>query len=145
MGHCDDFNTEADRSMNKLEAISSQSAAPAIGPYSQGIIAGDFLYVSGQLPSSHDGSPVPDGIGAQTRLVLHNIEAIAREAGCTLADLAKLTVFMTDLSKLESVNEAMASMLNTPYPARSTVQVTALPKSSQIEIDAVLKLADKGE
>ena len=126
--------------MENTKAISSQDAPVAIGPYSQAVAAGGFLYVSGQLPLVSGSGAMPTDIGEQTRVSLRNIDAIARAANCTLRDVVKLTVFMTDLSEFATVNEVMASTLTAPYPARCTVEVSALPKSAQIEIDAVLKL-----
>lgn len=131
--------------MHTPEAVTSQDAPAAIGPYSQAIAAGGFLFVSGQLPLPSDGGPMPTEIGEQARASLRNIEAIARARHCTLRDVVKLTVFMTDLSGFGSVNEAMASMLTAPYPARATVEVSALPKSAQIEIEAVLVLPSRKE
>ncbi len=125
--------------MNTLEAVSSPNAPSAIGPYSQGVAVGGFLFVSGQLPIPADGSAVPQDIGSQAQISLRNIEAIAIAAGGSLKDVVKLTVFMTDLSGFSAVNEMMASTLSAPYPARSTVEVSALPKGAQIEIEAILR------
>lgn len=83
---------------------------------------------------------MPADIGEQAQACLRNIEAIARSAGCSLANAVKLTVYMTDLSGFATVNEVMASMLTAPYPARATVEVSALPKSAEIEIEAILAL-----
>lgn len=88
---------------------------------------------------------MPRDIGEQARVSLQNLEAIARSANGSLRDVVKLTVYMTDLSEIQTVNEVMASVLGTPYPARSTVGVASLPKGAQIEIDAVLKLSNPQE
>lgn len=127
------------------EAFATNDAPSAIGPYSQAIAAAGLLYVSGQLPLSANGVDMPEGIGEQARASLRNVEAIAQSAGCTLGDVVKLTIYMTDLQGFAQVNEVMASMLSRPYPARATVEVSALPRSAQIEIEAVVALpANKG-
>lgn len=127
-------------STHKFQAISSSNAPTAIGPYSQAIAAGGFLFVSGQLPLSADGTTMPDDIGAQAQASLSNIAAIAQSAGCTLKDVVKLTVYMADLSGFATVNDVMAATFTAPYPARATVEVAALPKAAGIEIEAVLAL-----
>lgn len=123
-----------------LQAFSTNNAPAAIGPYSQAVAIGGLLYVSGQLPLSANAGEMPAGIGEQARASLRNVEAIAQSAGCTLGDVVKLTIYMTDLQGFAQVNEVMASMLSQPYPARATVEVSALPKSAQIEIEAVVAL-----
>ncbi|MGO4391183.1 Rid family detoxifying hydrolase [Variovorax sp. M-6] len=130
--------------MHSTQAITSPDAPEAIGPYSQAIAAGGFLYVSGQLPLTK-ASVMPRDIGEQARVSLQNLEAVARSANGSLRDVVKFTVYMTDLSEFQTVNEVMASVLVAPYPARSTVGVASLPKGAQIEIEAVLKLADPKE
>ena len=88
---------------------------------------------------------MPADIGDQARLSLQNIEGIGRSMGCTVKDAIKLTVYMTDLSGFAKVNEVMTSMLTAPYPARATVEVAGLPKSAQIEIEAILALPTQQE
>lgn len=128
------------RPARALQAFSTNDAPSAIGPYSQAIAAAGLLYVSGQLPLSANGVDMPADIGEQARACLRNVEAIAQSAGCTLGDVVKLTIYMTDLRGFAQVNEVMASMLSRPYPARATVEVSALPKSAHIEIEAVVAL-----
>lgn len=128
--------------MTKLQAVTTPDAPSAIGPYSQAIAVGGLLFISGQLPVSPVDGTMPADVGDQARMSLSNIEAIARAAGGSLGDVAKFTVYMTDLSEFSKVNEVMASMLNAPYPARATIEVSALPKAAQIEIEAVLALPD---
>ncbi len=122
----------------KKEQISTKEAPGAIGPYSQGIAAGPFVFTSGQLPlNAATGALESADISAATRLCLTNVEAILRAAGCTLADIVKTTVFLVDLSDFAAVNEAYAAFFKEAPPARSCVQVAALPKAACIEIEAV--------
>jgi len=120
------------------KAIATASAPKAIGPYSQAVAAGDTVYVSGGIPLDPvTGGVVGGDIKTQTERVLTNIEAILKEAGLGLNDVVKTTVFMTDLSSFAEMNETYAGFFKEPFPARTTVQVSALPKGVQIEIDAV--------
>ncbi len=129
--------------MSKKE-IASKKAPAAIGPYSQGIRAGGFLFVSGQIPVEPvAGETIKGGIVAQTRQVLHNIEMILKEAGLTMADVVKTTVYLKDLSQFAEMNGAYGEFFSPPYPARATVEVKGLPKGVMIEIDAIA-LAEKG-
>ncbi|MBR2067452.1 MAG: RidA family protein [Solobacterium sp.] len=118
------------------EAICANNAPKAIGPYSPAIKIGDFIYVSGQLPILPDsGEIVEGGIDAQAKQSLNNIQAILEEVGLTMDHIVKTNIFMTDLSEFGIVNEIYGSYFNEPYPARSTVQVAALPKNAKIEIE----------
>jgi 2-iminobutanoate/2-iminopropanoate deaminase len=124
--------------MSHPQAVATAAAPPAVGPYSQAMMAGNLLFVSGQLPIDGAGSPLPEGIAQQTRQVLANLAAIARAADVPMERAVKLTVYLTDLAHFPVVNEIMAATLKPPYPARSTVQVAALPRGALLEIDAVL-------
>ena len=118
--------------------IVSENAPAAIGPYSQGIEANGFVYVSGQLPIDPISGKFPDGgVGALTKQSLDNISAILYEAGLTLREVVKTTVFLTNMNDFTEMNEAYASYFEDVAPARSAVEVKALPKGARIEIEAV--------
>lgn len=123
--------------MSKVIPITAPEAPRPVGPYSQGIVAQGLLFASGQLPLDAAGSTMPDGIQEQARLVLANLEAVARAAGSSLAQALKLTVYMTDLGEFPLVNEIMAAALVEPYPARATIGVAALPRGARVEIEGV--------
>jgi 2-iminobutanoate/2-iminopropanoate deaminase len=123
------------------QIIATKNAPAAIGPYSQAVRAGDYLYVSGQIPLAADGSAGPDEISAQTRQVLANLKAILSEAGASFADVVKTTVFMTDLEEFAKMNAVYADAFKENPPARATVQVARLPRGVRVEIEAVAWLA----
>lgn len=121
------------------QAISSPNAPKALGPYSQAIKLGDFVYLSGQIPMDPStGEIVPGGIQEQTQQVLKNIEAVLAEMDLEIRHVVKTTVFMTDLSEFDAMNQIYAVYFNEPFPARSTVQVAALPKGAKIEIECTV-------
>ena len=127
--------------MTNKKIISTAAAPAAIGPYSQAVQVGSFVFCSGQIPL--DPTPmeiVSGGIEAQAVRVLDNMRAVAEAAGAQLQDAVKLTIFLTDLADFGIVNETMKRYFDAPYPARSTVQVSALPKGANIEIEATLAL-----
>ena len=127
--------------MKKADPISTTQAPKAIGPYSQGIVAGQFLFVSGQLPINPDKGKMVDGdIAARAEQVFDNISAIVRSAGGSMADVVKVTLFLTDMADFQQVNEVYSRHFQTPYPARSAVQVSALPLGSNIEAEAIVYL-----
>ena len=127
--------------MTTLEQVHSDSAPAAIGPYSQAIKAGPLVFLSGQIPLDPKSMEiVSDDIAAQTHQVFKNLIALADAAGGSLSSAAKLTIYLTDLSDFAVVNEIMAGYFSEPYPARATIQVSALPKGSAVEIDAILAL-----
>jgi len=122
-------------------AITTSHAPAAIGPYSQAIACGDLVFISGQLPiDPATGKLVEAPIADRTRQVMRNLEAIARAAGGELAGIVKTTIFLTDLVDFQTVNGTYGEFFPTNPPARSTVQVAALPLGSNIEIEAVLQL-----
>ncbi|MFC3337352.1 RidA family protein [Paracandidimonas soli] len=122
-----------------MKAIVSTSAPGAIGPYSQAILCGGFLFVSGQLPiDPQSGNLVSSDIAEQTDQVLANIRAIAVAAGTDTGKTVKTTIFLTDLGSFQAVNERYAKFFQEPFPARSTFQVAALPKGAKIEIEAII-------
>jgi 2-iminobutanoate/2-iminopropanoate deaminase len=112
-------------------------APGAIGPYSQGIDAGALVFVSGQTPLRADGSMAPGGVAEHAEQCLSNIREILAAAGLSMKDVVKTTVFLTDLGRFSEMNEVYARHFAAPYPARSTVQVSALPKGADVEIEAV--------
>ena len=121
------------------EAISPAGAPPALGPYSHAIRVGDLLFCSGQVPidPAHPGGPVVGDIRAQTRRVLENIRVLLASQGLDFRHVVKSTVFMTNLAEFQGMNEVYAEVFPAPYPARSTVQVAALPRASAVEIEVV--------
>ena len=121
-----------------MKALSTTAAPAAIGPYSQAIMAGDTVYVSGQLPiNPSTGEFAEGGIKEQARQSLNNIKNILAEAGMTMQQVVKVTVLMTDMSDFAAVNEVYTEFFSVPYPARSAFAVAALPKGGAIEIEAV--------
>ncbi len=121
------------------QPIHTDSAPAAIGTYSQAIRAGDTVYLSGQIPLDPQTMElVSGGAELQIRQVFDNLMAVAEAAGGTLADVAKLTVYLTDLGDFSTVNEVMAEYFTEPYPARAAIGVAQLPKGATVEMDAVL-------
>jgi len=120
--------------------MSTPKAPQAIGSYSQAIKVDEHIYCSGQIPLRADGSMVEGSIAEQTEQVLVNLQAVLEEAGASLEDVVKTTIYLTDLSDFEAVNEVYGSYFPKNPPARATVQVSALPKGAKIEIEAVAVL-----
>jgi 2-iminobutanoate/2-iminopropanoate deaminase len=117
-------------------AVTSKSAPAPIGPYSQGVDAG-AVYCSGQIGLDPSTGSLVEGVVGQTNRALSNIDAVLRAAGLGLGDVVKTTVFMVDLAEFAQMNEEYAKHFSHPFPARSTVQVAALPKGAKVEIDAI--------
>ncbi len=123
----------------KKQIIHTDAAPKAIGTYSQAVKVGDTVYLSGQIPLVPSSMELADGgMEAQIRQVFANLDAVARAAGGTLADVVKLNVFLTDLTHFPLVNQIMADYFKEPYPARAAIGVAALPRGSQVEMDAVM-------
>ena len=120
-----------------MQIISTPDAAQAIGPYSQAIKAGGFIFTSGQIALKPDGEFVVGGVEAQSRQVLQNLAAILKEAGATLQDAVKTTIFLADMGDFAAVNEIYAAAFGEHKPARSTVQVAKLPKGALVEIEVI--------
>ncbi|MBQ8675112.1 MAG: RidA family protein [Bacteroidaceae bacterium] len=121
-----------------MKALSTTKAPAAIGPYSQGIEAGGFVYVSGQLPiDPSTGEFAEGGIQAEARQSLTNIRNILAEAGLGMQNVVKVTVLLADIKNFAAVNEVYAEFFEAPYPARSAFAVAALPKGANIEIEAI--------
>ncbi|NKB34636.1 MAG: RidA family protein [Pseudomonadales bacterium] len=127
--------------MANKEAIQTAEAPAAIGPYSQAIKSGSLVFLSGQIPLDPETMQlVGDNIEEQTQQVFKNLTAVTKAAGGTLDDLLKLTIFLTDLNEFAAVNAIMAEHFAEPYPARATIEVSALPKGAVIEIEAILSV-----
>ena len=121
--------------------IATDQAPAAIGPYSQAVRAGDTVYFSGQIPlDPATGGLVAGDITAQTRRVFDNLAAVAKAAGGSLAQIVRVGIYVTDLANFAAVNAVMAEYFQQPYPARSTIEVSALPKAAQVEVDAIMAL-----
>ena len=124
--------------MSTRNAISSPDAPPAIGPYSQGIQTGSFVFLSGQIPLVRDtGKFVDGGITEQTEQVIANIKALLATQKLDLGDVVKATVFLADMGEFTAMNEVYAKHFTGTPPARSTVQVARLPKDARVEIEVV--------
>ena len=121
--------------------IQTDQAPQAIGTYSQAVKTGNTVYLSGQIPLDPASMELVDGdMAAQIRRVFDNLSAVAEAAGGSLADIAKLNVFLPDLGHFALVNEIMAEYFSEPYPARAAVGVASLPKGAQVEMDAIMEL-----
>ncbi len=119
--------------------IKPANAAPALGPYNHAVRLGDFLYCAGQIPidPAHPTGPLPADIRAQTERVLENIKIILDDQKLSFASVIKTTVFMTNLGDFAAMNEVYARHFTADFPARSTVQVAALPRGAQVEIEVI--------
>ncbi len=121
--------------------VSTEQAPAAIGPYSQAVRAGNTVYFSGQIPlDPATGALIEGDITAQTRRVFDNLTSVAVAAGGSLAQIVRVGIYVTDLTNFAAVNAVMAEYFQQPYPARSTIEVSALPKAAQVEVDAVMVL-----
>ena len=119
-------------------AISSPLAPKAIGPYSSALRAGDWLFISGQVPfDPATGQLIAGDIATQTRRVLDNIGALVGAAGLAFTDIVRTTVFLADMNDFTAMNDVYQTCFSEPYPARSTVQAARLPRDARIEIDAI--------
>lgn len=121
--------------MKKL--VNSEFAPAAAGPYSQAIDAGELVFVSGQLPVRLADGLLPENIEEQTRTSLNNVAEVLKAAGCTMDDVVKTTVFLSDIANFTVVNGIYAEYFAAPYPARSCFQVAALPKGALVEVEAI--------
>jgi len=120
------------------QIVQSPDAPAAIGPYSQAVLAGNTLYMSGQIPLDPRTGQLVEGIEAQAHQVFRNLAAVAAAAGASLNDIVKLSILLIDLGEFTKVNEIMATYMSAPYPARATYQVAGLPPGARIEIEATL-------
>jgi 2-iminobutanoate/2-iminopropanoate deaminase len=121
--------------------IKTDRAPAAIGPYSQGVVSGNLLFTSGQLPIDPATGKIPEGsIEDKAHIVFKNLEAIAKEAGTSLDNAVKTTVFLADIANFQAVNSVYAQYFKEPYPARSAFQVAALPLGADVEVEAIFQL-----
>lgn len=119
--------------------ISTDQAPAAIGPYSQAVRSGDTVYFSGQIPLDPGSGHMVDGnIEIQVRRVFDNLKAVCMAAGGNLSDIVRVGIYVTDLGHFAQVNAVMAEYFAKPYPARSTIEVSALPKGALVEVDAIM-------
>jgi 2-iminobutanoate/2-iminopropanoate deaminase len=121
------------------QAISTGGAPGAIGPYSQAIRSGDMLFCSGQLGLEPVSGELADGVEAQAERALRNLQSVLDAAGLGFDDVVKTTIFLTDIGDFAAVNAVYARFMPDPSPARSTVQVAALPKGGLVEIEAIAR------
>lgn len=123
------------------DAISTEAAPKAIGPYSQAVRAGSLVFVSGQIPLDPSTGALVDGdIAAQTHRVFANLKAILEAAGTSLDHVVRATVYLADMNDFGTVNEVYGSYFSSPAPARATVQAARLPKDARVEIDVIAAL-----
>ena len=120
------------------QVIHTENAPAAIGTYSQAILVGNTLYLSGQIALDPYSMELVEGIEAQIRRVFDNLKAVCEAAGGSLADIAKLNIFMTDLSHFQLVNQIMGEYFAQPYPARAALGVASLPKGALVEMDGIV-------
>ena len=119
--------------------VQTDKAPAAIGPYSQGVTVGNLTFVSGQIPLNPDTMKVEsEDFGDQAEQVFKNLKAVTEASGASLADIAKLTVFLTDLSNFAEVNEVMQRYFSAPFPARAAIGVASLPLGVHVEIEAIV-------
>lgn len=127
--------------MANKEIINTSKAPSAIGSYSQAVKVNNTVYISGQIHIDPNTNELTSGsITEKIELVINNLEAICNEAGGSLTDIVKLNVFLKDLNDFPILNEMMAKYFTKPYPARAAVQVAALPKDADVEIDAIMEI-----
>lgn len=120
-----------------MKLISTEQAPAAIGPYSQALDLGNLVYLSGQIPVNPTTGVIPESIEEQTKQSMENVSAILQEAGLTLSNVVKTTIFLSDLADFAAMNAVYESFLAKPYPARSCVQVAAIPKGAKVEIECI--------
>lgn len=121
----------------KKEIILSSKAPAAIGPYSQAVRVGEFIYTSGQLPIDYKTGEMPDTIEEQTKQSLQNVKAILEEAGSDMSKVFKIVVFLSDMNNFSKMNGVYSEYFSENYPARSAVQVARLPKDALVEIEVI--------
>ncbi len=122
------------------QRIATEKAPAAIGPYSQGMVCGTLLFTSGQIPVEPSTKAVPDDVAAQARQSLENVKAVVEAGGSSMDRVVKTTVFLADMGDFAAVNQVYSTYVAEPFPARSCVQVAALPLGVKVEIEAVAVL-----
>ena len=121
------------------DAITSDTLPPSVGPFSAGIRAGELIFLSGQIGSDPDTDTLVPGVAAQTDQAIRNLAAVLEAAGRTLDDVQRVGVYLTDMGNFAAMNEVYARHFGTPYPARTTIGVAALPLGAAVEIDCVAR------
>ena len=129
--------------MTDRAQVHTDAAPAAIGPYSQAIRAGGFVFTAGQVGAEPSDGALADGVAAQADRALRNLAAVLAEAGSSFERVVKTTIFLTDMGDFQAVNEVYASHLAPPYPARSTITVKALPKGALVEIEMIAVASDE--
>ncbi len=125
-----------------IKTVNTEAAPAAIGPYSQAVVAGGLLFVSGQIPlDPASGEIVDGGLPAQTRRVLDNMKAVVEAGGSSMDNVVKVTIYITDMKQFAVVNEIYGNYFSDPFPARACVQVSELPKGVEVEMDAIAQLS----
>lgn len=124
--------------MNK--AIHTEQAPAALGPYSQAIQTGNLMFVSGQIGINPETGQMVEGIKSQTKQVLQNIEAIVKQAGADLSKAVKFSIYLNSMDDFAIVNEIYGNFLQKPYPARSTMEISKLPKDALVEMDVIINM-----
>ncbi len=122
-----------------MNVVSTSNAPAAIGPYSQALDLGDLVFVSGQIPVNPATGLMADTVEEQAAQSLANIKAILAEAGLTMANVVKTVIFLADINDFAAVNQVYTQAFSEPYPARSCVQVAAIPKGAKLEIECIAK------
>jgi 2-iminobutanoate/2-iminopropanoate deaminase len=128
--------------MTARRGVHTDAAPAAIGPYGQAVRAGEFVFTAGQIGADPSTGALADGVAAQADRALRNLAAVLLAAGTDLGHVVKATIFLTDMADFTTVNEVYAGYLSAPFPARSTVAVSALPKGALVEIEVVALAAD---
>lgn len=121
-------------------ALYTENAPEPIGPYSQAVLSGDYLYLSGQIGLDPATGNLSDTVAGEARQAMENLRAVLREADLDFPDVVQTRIYLTDLADFDTVNAVYAEYLNEPYPARATVQVAGLPKGARVEIEMVAKV-----
>ena len=129
--------------MTDRAQVQTDAAPAAIGPYSQAIRVGGFVFTAGQVGAEPSDGALADGVAAQADRALRNLAAVLAEAGSSFDRVVKTTIFLTDMGDFQAVNEVYASHLAPPYPARSTITVKALPKGALVEIEMIAVASDE--
>lgn len=119
------------------KTIQTKAAPEAVGPYSQGIVTDNLVFVSGQLPATPSGELITKDIAAATRQSLQNVSAVLEAAGASLAQVVKVTVFLKDMADFTAMNDVYKEFFSEPYPARAAIAVKTLPKDAPVEIQAI--------
>ena len=123
--------------MSDIKVINTDKAPAAIGPYSQALAIGDIMFLSGQIPVDPETGSIPETVEEQAAQSIENIKNILKENGMTIANVVKTTVFLSDINDFAAVNSVYGEHFQEPYPARSCVQVAAIPKGCKVEIECI--------